>query len=712
MNDTGQSVDDPLWYTRFHKQTGVSQQFDDWHPEMFKNFDPQAWVETIVSTGADSCHIQAKCHAGNAYYVTDIDHLHMGYRGQDAFGILLDGLHKKGVKVFANYSTLYDNRLFLEHPDWRMRDADGRDSKQLGWSGHRTGVVCFNTPYRDLARKQLEAFALKYRPDAMFLDMVFAWITVCYCQYCQERYRADTGRELPTKDDRSSQAFRDYVKWRNNCLYEFTEDLIGTFKAIHPDVPLMFNSPRPHLAGPISTLKMAGLMDYVGGDPVQADPAPALISYSASASANMKPDRVALMAVGRFHTHEGQHTGTRSVDEMTVAGLVSAAHNCAYQLFDNCNADGTLYASPFRAFKEVFARLRPIEPLLGGDKIRLVGVYVSEDTKNYLYESRSGEETQQHVSGLQQTFKGFYDDHIPVDVITKLNLDQLDQYGLLCLSDALCLTDEEIEAIRGYVHKGGKLLATRFSSLGDKDGNLRHNFALADVFGVDYLGQTENIETYIAVDPELCHKAGIPDDQEVKVDVQAIVRAREGTQVLGRMVLPYTNRANDRDRWIGCWASPPEIETDDPCIVLNDYGRGQCCYFSGRLTTLSPWPGRPHRQLHSVEEPRKLLSALGRSMLGDDIPLTIEAPLWVTVTGYQQAEKGRIVVHLVNCQRDMPILPVRDLQVILRLEGDERVTTVTAEPDTKALAFQQEGSVVTITMPEIQLYQAAVVGLG
>jgi hypothetical protein len=360
----------------------------------------------------------------------------------------------------------------------------------------------------------------------------------------------------------------------------------------------------------------------------------------------------------------------------------------------------------------VFGRLRPIEPLLGGEKIRSVAVYVSEDTKNYLYESRSREEAQQHVTGLQQMFKCFYDEHIPVDVITKLNLDCLDQYRLLCLSDALCLTEEEIAAIRDYVRSGGKLLATRFSSLGDRDGNLRHNFALADVLGVDYLGETENIETYITVEPKLCHEAGIPDDQEVKVDVQALVRARDGTKVLGKLVLPYTNRANDRDRWIGCWASPPGLATGDPCIVLNEYGRGQSCYFSGRLTTLSPWPGRPTRHLHSVEEPRKLLSALGRSMLGEHIPLTIEAPPWMMVTGFRQAAEGRIVVHIVNCQTATPTIPVPGVEVMLRLDGNETVTAVTAQPDTEALEFRQEADVVTFKMPEIRLYRAAVVELG
>ena len=310
--------DDKLWYTRFYIQTGVSQQFDDWHPEVFKNFDPDAWVEMIASTGADSSHIQAKCHSGNAYYVTDIDHLHLGFKGRDAYGEVVDGLHARGVRVNANQSIFYDNRLYLEHPDWRLRDAEGRDSKELGWSGHRTGVVCFNSPYKDLARAQLEAFGRKYRPDVLFLDMVFAWIPVCYCQYCKGQYWADAGRELPAGDDRGSPAFRDFVRWRNDRLYEFTRDLVGAFKAIHPDIPVLFNSPRPHLVSPVSTLRMATLIDFVGGDPVQEDPSPAAISYCASAWKNMKPDRVARMDIGRFHSHEVQQVGMRSIDQMTV----------------------------------------------------------------------------------------------------------------------------------------------------------------------------------------------------------------------------------------------------------------------------------------------------------------------------------------------------------------------------------------------------------
>lgn len=705
MDDTRQSDSDRLWYTRFHKQAGISVIFDDWHPDVFSKFDPAEWVDLIASTRADSCHVQAKDIWGNAYYVTEKDHQHICLRGRDAFGELVDGLHERGIKIYANIAILFDNLQYREHPDWRVRDAEGRDSKELalhGWT--RTGIVCYNSPYREQTRAQLEAFGRKYHPDALLLDMIFAWIPVCYCRYCQAQYKVDAGSSLPAGDDRTSPAFRAYVRWRNTRIFDFAQEMISAFRAVRPETAVQINTPRPFLSTPPSPVKFADLMDYVGGDPVQEDPSPAAVVYAVSGYSNLKNGRPAVVAVGRFHGQEGQHTGMRSLDAMTVSGLLCAAHNCAYQLFDLCNADGTLYRSPFKAYKEVFDRLRPIEPLLGGEKIRHVAVYVSEDTKNFLFESRSMRETDEYVSEMKEMFRAFQDHHVPVDVITNLNLDRLGEYRLVCLVDMLCMRPEEADAFRAYVAGGGNLLATRFSSLADQDGAAQHNFALADLFGVDYLGATENAETYVAANPDLCREAGIPEDIEVKADTQAIVRAHPDTEVLGHMVLPYTNRKNDADRCVGGIGSPPGIRTDYPCIVLHRYGRGQSCYFSARFHTLN--------YLISVEEPRALAYALGRRLLGESNPLAVDAPPWVVVTGFRQTDRRRIMVHAVNAQPYEPILAVREVGVKLKLAAGERATRVTTQPDGEALGFTQAGDVVSFVIPTVHLYRGAAVSLG
>ena len=544
--------------------------------------------------------------------------------------------------------------------------------------------------------------------------MLFVWIPVCYCQYCQKLYRKECGCGLPGKDDRSSPAFRRYVHWRNKRLYEFTRDLITTAKTERPNLLALFNSPRPHTSYP-SMLDRAPLADIMSGDPCQRDMSHLATSFACSMWSNMTKNSPAQMMMGRFHLSEAHHTGMRSSDELMLSAMLCIAHNCSIEFLDDPNVDGTLYESPYRAIKKVFDAMPSLEPFLGGEKICSVGIYISEDTKDFLYESglrsplvlwdkmESIGEVEQYTSGLEETFRAFQSHHLPVDLITKLNLDQLEKYSLLVLPDAMCMNDKEVERIREYVRNGGNLVATRFTSLADQDGNQRHNFGLADVFGVDYLGKTENNETYIKVSPELCIRAGIPEDMEVKVDAQAVVKAKVGSNVLGHIVLPYTNRENDAERWVGCWASPPGILTDHPAVVMNRYEKGRCCYFSARIHTLN--------SLFSVEEPRELLYTLARSMLGDSVSLSANGPPWLVVTGFRKPEEKRIIVHVVNAQQEIPVLPVKDTSVQLDLARSGKVKLVTSYPGGKKLTFQQKGNLVSFTIPEIDIYQVTVIDL-
>jgi hypothetical protein len=700
-----QSRGDQPWYFKFYKTIGLSVILDDWHPEVLSRYDTQEWVDLLASTGVDLAALQAKCHAGNAYYSTDIDHLHAGLRGRDAFNEQLEAFHRVDIRVWANISMIFDNYLFERHPDWRLRDSAGRDSKEAHFvvDDIRPGVLCINSPYRAFARKSLEAFARKYPVDYLHLDMLLIWTPICYCLSCHEQYWRDAKETLPLST--TATGYTRYVRWRDSRLISFTREMLEAFKAIRPDAVTLFNSPRPHLPAPHSPVEMVTLADAVGGDPVQDDPAPAAISYSSSTWANMKRDRPALMCIGRFHEGEGQQTGLRSVAELEVATMVAAAYNCSVMLIDAPRPDGSLYRSAYGTFKEVFDFLRKAEPFLGGERIRCAAVYVSEDTKRHLYETSPGTLPSQrrlameHVSGLKETFRSLQDQHIPVEVITKLNLQELSEYSLVCLPDTLLMSDAEVKAIRRYVEAGGRLLAMRYASLADEDGNSRGNFALADVFGVDYVGQTENDETYIEVDADLCRDAGIPDDMEVKVDAQALVRLRDAEDVSGSVVLPYSDRKYDAHQWVSCWSSPPGVRTGSPAVVWNTFGQGRSCYMSARLNALSP--------LHSAVESTALVGALARRLLEDDGPLRVDGPPWLLVTAYRQEDTSRVVLHLVNANADPQ--PLSDVRVSIRLHRTDNVRSVLLGFEQKSVPFSQLPDMLTFTVPSVRIYTPAVI---
>jgi len=80
-----------------------------------------------------------------------------------------------------------------------------------------------------------------------------------------------------------------------------------------------------------------------------------------------------------------------------------------------------------------------------------------------------------------------------VAVVNDWNLNPTDlaRYKVLILPNTACLDEAQAAAVKQFVHNGGGLVASLDASLFDVFGNPRNNFALADVFGVDYRGLPE-----------------------------------------------------------------------------------------------------------------------------------------------------------------------------------------------------------------------------
>jgi hypothetical protein len=73
---------------------------------------------------------------------------------------------------------------------------------------------------------------------------------------------------------------------------------------------------------------------------------------------------------------------------------------------------------------------------------------------------------------------------IPFDTIYDRHLDRLDRYRVLVLANQDALSQEQLDAIRTFVHNGGALVATDRSSLLTEWRLRRPGFGLADLLGV------------------------------------------------------------------------------------------------------------------------------------------------------------------------------------------------------------------------------------
>ena len=93
------------------------------------------------------------------------------------------------MPVIAYCVLQYPTHTLHEHPDWRMRDKDGKPIER----------VCFNSPYIDYV-KQLLAEMMAYEIDGFHLDMVdqgFGPPYGCWCEHCQAKFENNYGHAMP-----------------------------------------------------------------------------------------------------------------------------------------------------------------------------------------------------------------------------------------------------------------------------------------------------------------------------------------------------------------------------------------------------------------------------------------------------------------------------------------------------------------------------------
>ncbi len=294
-----------------------------------------------------------------------------------------------------------------------------------------------------------------------------------------------------------------------------------------------------------------------------------------------------------------------------------------------------------------------------------------------------------HVEAALSVAKSLLDHHVPFGVITKRNLGDLARYQIIVLPNVLMMDEEEAQAFREYVKRGGALYASKYTSLITKDGRRQEDFLLADVLGISYQGETRENFTYIApatgAEPLFApytvqHPLGLTDSQMQ-------VTARPGAAVLGTLVLPYTDPA-DPHRFSSIHNNPPGKHTDRPALVLNRFGQGQAIYAAGDLESFDP-----HREVFI-----RLLRLLARPFAFE-----ADAPKVVEVTLFHQEDKHRFIVSLVNFQQEQPNIPVEGIKVRVRLDG-KNVRRVLLLPTERELDHTARDGYAEFTVPRLETF--------
>jgi hypothetical protein len=693
------------WFERSLRRNLLDFHIADWHPDFLSRYDPEHFAECVARLGSTAATVFANTHTGLCNYPTRVGEMHAGHRGRDVLGETIAALHARDIDVVIYYVMIFADWYWDRHPEARIVDARG-DAKKVFISSsgrpRRFSTTCPNEPgYRDFVVAQVEEIRDAYEFEGVWPDMTF-WPTVCYCASCRERYAREVGGELPRTIDWADPRWVGFQRKRQAWMADFGRLVTESFRKGRPELSVAHQSLAFHAGWSAGgSVELAGVTDWLSADLYGERYGLSFFAKQFHSLSTRKPfEHINTWCWPNIH----EHVITRTEDHLRLTAFSALMNHGAMVLIDAIDPLGTVHAANYDLAGRVYADLARYEGEIGGRFCQDVGIYYSFDSNVDLTESgqdvaaagytfddcwKQPTTPTAHRNAAMALARTLIQAHLPFGVVTRRDLGRLDDWQVIVLSNAACLGEDEVEALRGYVARGGHLVASKHTSLITREGRRLADFALADVLGVSYAGETADSVTYVcpaALQEQLF--PGFSEESPITLyDTQALVRAQPDAEVLATITLPWTHPTEAR--YAAILTDPPGEPTSDPAIVRHAFGKGQALYFAG---VIESWP-------HETQQ--AVLLNLLRTLLRRPAWVEMDAPKSVEATLFLQEDRDRFVLCVINYQKELPNIPVHDLVMRVRLDG-RTPRAVSLLPQRDQLDWVTEADQVEVHLPVLR----------
>jgi hypothetical protein len=568
---------------------------------------------------------------------------------------LVDRLREHGIWVFATPQLSDVEAVDLEGKmdEWKVHVID--DGREIGLSSKyqsfaSTGFTDWMGRYMIEHTEMLGVSGFWYDGSSFGTrNAGLPWPAGGVGPEAAERYKRDTGNNVPDKVDWDDPNFKRWVKWRYDVTIDCWDKMTAIAATANPHVvPIMNYYTRPgnlhwHTGHPIRdiskhqwapALEMEGsMMDKVG-----RALSPRTETWMWANDAHVK--EIAWAVLPNFNP-----------DKHITRGLRALAHGILPS-YGGKHVDIHLWKD---SFKKIFDQLKPRRDYFRGDTVKYAAMVVSQQTRDF----RREDDTIWHVA---EGVAGMHDvSHLLLDVIfdDSLNVEDMSKYKIVIFDNVACLSKAQCDAIRQYVESGGTVIAMMETSLYDEWGNPRDNFELADLFGVDYKS-TEDAAARVLV----------PHEDELKelfghlltfMGRGTRVAMRDGTDaelLMARSPLASVNMLN---------VKVDPFDSDEPDIVRRRVGKGTVIYSASDL-------GDGY-QRHKRQRVADLVTALEREAAQPLIEF--DAPARSVECRALWKDDNTIIVHIVNVTAMFTnhMAPVADIGIRLNDRDIKRASS-------------------------------------
>jgi hypothetical protein len=672
--------------------------------------DLQFWLDYFRRTHSDAACLSAGGCV--AYYPTQIPfHHRSAWMGDgDPLGDLVRGCRELGMVVIVRtdpHSVLQD--AYEAHPEWIAVDAKGQPRKH--WASPGRWVTCALGPYNFEFMTQVHKEIMSmYHVEGIFSNR-WSGSGMCSCEHCRRNFREATGMELPHTRDPQDPAFRSYLLWRQDRLFELWRLWDSEIRAINPEARYIPNTG----GGALSSLDMKTIGEL--SDILFADrQARRGVMPPWAAGKNGKEYRATLgrkpvggiFSVGVEERYRWKDSVTSPAEiGIWVADGVANGMRPWYTKFS-----GTLHDDRWLSVvEELYTRYYRWERYLRneGPLARVAMVY-SQQTAAFYGGDQAREKVEDHTMGM---YHALIEARVPFEMVHDRLLDagHLAPYKTLILPNIAALSDAQCEQLRAFVKRGGSIVATFETSLYDEWGQRRAGFGLGDLFGVEPVGPVEgpmqNSYLRLEVDPATGQHhpllQGLEDARRIINGVyRVLVREVAASAHHPLTLVPsYPDLPMEE-------VYPREPETDISQVYLREIGAGRVVYF--------PWDvDRTYWEVMCADHGRLLQNAV---VWATNEPPVVEVsgPGVLEVTAWRQAES--MTVHLVNLTNPMMMKgPFREFmevgaQVVrVRLPEGASVKSVRLLRAEQEVGAEVDQGVLAVVVPGVLDHEVVAIDL-
>jgi len=661
------------------------------------HYDSAFWLDYFKRTRSEGV-----CLSGGgcvAYYPTQIPYHHRSawLGDRDVLGELVSGCRKLGMSVLVRTDphATYDD-LKAAHPDWIAVDAEGNPRRH--WSSPEMWVTCAYGPYNfEFMTSVHKEIMARYQPDGIFLNR-WDGSGECYCLHCRENFKSATGFDLPRTSDPQDPVRRTYFLWRQQRLISLLDLWNDEIRAVNPQASVIPNNGSGALVGldAIETSRRAPMLT-ADRQARRGLAAPWLIGKSAKeyrATMGNKPV-IGLFGVGLEEPYRWKDSVT-STAEIRI-WVLDAVANGMVPWFSKFS--GTLHDERWlKGVEDLYLWTEKNQPYLANRRpLARVALVYSQQTAWFYGGDHAEAKVENYALGWYQAL---VESRIPFEMVHDrlLDAEHLAPYKTLILPNLAALSGAQCDQLRAFVAKGGSIIATHETSLYDERGAPRKNFALADLFGVDWTGKAQSpmLNSYIRLEHEALPDhplfAGLEDAPRIINGVSRLeVKARERFAENPFTLIPsYPDLPMEK-------VYPRVARTDISCLYLRQPA-GRVAYFPFDLD-------RTFWEVLCADH----LKLLRNTVLwaNHEAPMVeVEGPGLLDVTAWRN--QASVTIHLVNLTNPMTMkgpyrdfFPIGPQTLTIRLPDGLHAKQARLLVAEKSVAIERSGATLTITVPSI-----------